>query len=64
MMRPISSPGSSTNASRVTGSPMIEQLHCNMRLAGKDESVQRGLRRFLGLADHIFHEYIIQKNRG
>src|SRR5580765_5804059 len=29
-MRLTSSPGSTTNASRVTGSPMIEQLHCNI----------------------------------
>src|SRR5712672_1896894 len=29
-MRLTSSPGSTTKASRVTGSPMIEQLHCNI----------------------------------
>src|ERR1700694_5432774 len=29
-MRFTSSPGSTTSASRVTGSPMIEQLHCNI----------------------------------
>src|SRR4029077_20282310 len=29
-MRPTSSPGSTTRASRVTGSPIIEQLHCSM----------------------------------
>src|ERR1700740_2184858 len=29
-MRLTSSPGSTTSASRVTGSPMIEQLHCSI----------------------------------